>query len=158
MLFDAVYASAVAHYFGVASTDMLEKWADMFYPGRSTKPAYADDKRRRDQADAEKDNSTKQKIAREQRHERRTSNRERGIRYAEPCDLVMMYRCQAMDPEEVRAYLRGCEEMAAARERKGLEEKVNSWRESLKPLTANDIWGKFVQTGRVPSVAVCNFS
>jgi len=54
MLFDAVYASAVAHYFGVASTDMLEKWADMFYPGRSTKPAYADDQRRRDQADAEK--------------------------------------------------------------------------------------------------------
>jgi len=139
-LFDAVYASTVVHHFGVALGVILEKWGDVFYPGGPTKPAYADDRRRHGQADGDRESSTKQKIAREQHHERHTSNRERGIRYAEPCDLVMMYRCQAMDPEEVRAYLRGCEEMAAARERKGLEEKVNYWRESLKPLTANDIW------------------
>ncbi len=41
-----------------------------------------------------------------------------------------------MEPEKVRAYLKGREEMAVARECKGLEEKLNSWRESLAPLTA----------------------
>jgi hypothetical protein len=51
----------------------------------------------------------------------------------------MMYRFQAMEPEKVRDYLKGCEEAAAAaREHKGLEEKVNPWRESLAPLTDID--------------------
>ncbi len=68
-----------------------------------------------------------------QRYER--PNRRRNIH---PHDVVMMYRFQAMEPEKVRAYLEGCEEMAAARELKGLEENVNSWRVSLVPLTAND--------------------
>ena len=49
-----------------------------------------------------------------------------------------MYRCLAMEPEKVRAYLKGSEEIVAARERKGLEEKVNSWREFLAPLTDYD--------------------
>src|SRR6266481_6433864 len=46
-------------------------------------------------------------------------------------DMVMMIRFMAMEPEKVRAYLEGCEEMAAAGERKGLEERVKSWRESV---------------------------
>jgi hypothetical protein len=45
----------------------------------------------------------------------------------------------AMEPEDVRAYLKGCEEMQAAGERKALEEKVNSWRESLAPVNSIDI-------------------
>ena len=49
-----------------------------------------------------------------------------------------MYRCLAMEPEKVRAYLKGSEEIVAARKRKGLEEKVNSWREFLAPLTDHD--------------------
>jgi len=52
--------------------------------------------------------------------------------------MVMMYRFLAMEPENVRAYLNGCEEMAAAGERKAVEEKVSSWRESLAPGTAVD--------------------
>ena len=38
----------------------------------------------------------------------------------------------------MRAYLKGSEEIVEARERKELEEKVNSWRESLALLTEND--------------------
>jgi hypothetical protein len=44
-LFDAVYASAVVHHFGVAVADILEKWGDVFYPGGPTKAAHADYKR-----------------------------------------------------------------------------------------------------------------
>jgi len=55
-----------------------------------------------------------------------------------PLDVAMMYRFKAMGPEKARAYLKRCEEVAAARERKGLEEKVNSWRESLTSLTNID--------------------
>ena len=40
-----------------------------------------------------------------------------------------------MEPENVRTYLKGCEEIAAARESKRVEEKLDSWRESLVPLT-----------------------
>src|SRR6266850_895477 len=54
-----------------------------------------------------------------------------------PIDVAMMYRFMAMEPENVRAYLKECEEVAAARERKGLDEKVTSWRKSLAPLTNN---------------------
>lgn len=133
-LFDTVYASAVLRHFGFAVTDISEKWGDVFYLGGPTK---ADDRRRGDQADADKKNSSRQIAARQQRYERRDGRR--GNRDAvDPFDSVMMYRCQAMEPEKVRAYLKGCEEMAAARECKGLEEKVNSWRESLAPLTVND--------------------
>ena len=122
VLFDAVYAGAVVHHFGFGLAVILEKWGDVFYPVGPTKAAHADDKRRRDQ---------------EQRYERRGRRRGRhdGIN---PFDVVMMYRFQAMEPEKVRAYLRGCEEMAAASERKRLEEKVDSWRESLAPPTASD--------------------
>ena len=124
-LFDAVYASAVVRHFGAALTEILEKW-DVFYPGGPTKAAHIDDKRGHDQADADKENSSGQKVARQRRYERR------GIHdVVDPHDVAMMYRFLAMEPENVRAYLKGCEEMAAAGERKGLEEKVNSWRESL---------------------------
>jgi len=133
VLFDAVYASAVLHRFGFAAADISEKWGDMFYPGGPTNAADRRRRDQRDQADADKENSSRKISARQQRYERRDGRR--GI---DPYDLIMMYRCQAMEPEKVRAYLRGSEEIVAARERKGLEEKVNSWRESLAPLTAND--------------------
>jgi len=45
----------------------------------------------------------------------------------------MIYQFKAMESEDIRAYLEGCEEVVAAREHKVLEEKVNSWRESLAP-------------------------
>ena len=126
-LFDAVYASAVVHHFGVALTEILEKWGDVFYPtsGGPTEAAHADYKCRRDQADVDKENRSLQKAAR--RYERRG-------RRIDPHDVVMMYRFKAMEPEKVRAYLKGCEEVAAAIERKELEEKVNSWRESSATL------------------------
>ena len=128
-LFDAVYASAVVYHFGCTLTEILEKWGDVFYPDQ-TDAGHIDDKRRRDQADADEENPSGQKAARRRRHERR------GIHDAvDPHDVVMMYRFLAMEPEKVRAYVEGCEEMAAAGERKGLEEKVNSWRQSLAPLT-----------------------
>jgi len=133
VLFDAVYASAVVHHFGFAVADISEKWGDVFYPGGPTNAADMHRRDQRDQADADKENSIRQITTRQQRYERRYARR--GI---DPYDLVMMYRCQAMEPEKVRTYLRGSEEIVAARERKGLEEKVNSWRESLAPSTAYD--------------------
>jgi len=127
-LFDAIYASAVVHHFGFALVAVLKKWEDVFYPGGPTMAVHVDDRRRRDQADADKENSSK--TARQKCYDRR--DRRRGIHGAiDPYDVVMMYRFQAMEPDKVRSYLKGCAEMVAARERKGLEEKINSWRESL---------------------------
>ena len=78
----------------------------------------------------DKENSNGQKAARQRRRKRR------GIHDAiDSHDIVMIHRCMAMEPENARAYLNGCEEMVAARERKRVEEKVNSWRESLAPVT-----------------------
>jgi len=130
-LFDAVYASAVVKNFGFKPTDILEKWGGLFYPGRPTEAAHADDKRRRDQADADKENSNRQR----QRRNKRRSGKGGIHDLIDPHDAVMIYRFLAMEPENVRAYLKGCEEVVAARERKTLEEKVNSWRESLAPVT-----------------------
>jgi hypothetical protein len=56
-LFDAVYVSTVVHHFGFSRAKILEKWGDVFYPGVSTKVAHIDDKRRGNQADADKQNS-----------------------------------------------------------------------------------------------------
>ena len=132
-LFDAVYASTVLRHFGFQVTHFSEKWGNVFYPSG---PMKANDRRRHDQADADKENS-RQAVDRQQRYERRDGRR-RNRDAIDPYDLVLMYRCQAMEPEKVRAYLKGSEEIVAARERNGLEEKVNSWRESLAPLTDND--------------------
>ena len=134
-LFDAIYGSAVVHHFGFALTKILEKWGDMFYPGVGVpmKLAHIDDRCRHDQADADKENFNGQKAARQRRYEKRDI-----LDAIDPHDMVMMYRCQAMESEKVRAYLEGCEETEMAGERKALKEKVNSWRESLAPLTAID--------------------
>jgi len=134
VLFDAVYAGAVVKNFGFQITDILEKWEDVFYPGRPTKLTHADDKRRHDQADADKANFNRQKPACQRCYERPDGRRGRHDGIGRH-DVVMVYRCSAMEPETVKAYLRGCEEMGVARECKELEEKVNSWRESLVPVT-----------------------
>jgi hypothetical protein len=124
VLFDAIYASAVVHHFGLAMTDILKRWEDMFYPGGAMKAAHTDDKHRGDHADADKT------LRQQQPYKRR--NGRRSVHGAiHPHDVVMMYRFKAMEPEKVRAYLNGCEEMAAEAEHKGLEEKVNSWREAV---------------------------
>ena len=39
-------------------------------------------------------------------------------------DMVMMCQFMAMGPEKTRKYFKKCEEAAAAREHKGLEDKV----------------------------------
>jgi len=126
VLFDGVYASAVLHHFGFAPRHISEKWENMFYPGVPTKAAHTDDKCRCDQADAGEENSNRQKVAQQRRHGRR-----RAHDAIDPHDMVMMHRFSAMEPEKVRAYLEGCEEIAVAGMRKGLEERVNSWRESV---------------------------
>jgi hypothetical protein len=103
----------------------------VFHPASDgpTKATHRDNKCRHDQADADKVNHNPQKAA--QRFERRD-------RRIDPHDAVMMYRFKAMEPEKVRAYLKECEEVAAAREGEGLEERVNSSRESLASLTDTD--------------------
>jgi hypothetical protein len=113
VLFDAVYASAVVHHFGVALTDVLKKWGD-----------------------AEDEISNLQKETRRRCYEKRDGRR--GIHHddalkADLHDLLIIYRLQAMTPEKVGAYLERCEEMVATAERKRLEDKVNSWRGSLAP-------------------------
>lgn len=110
------------------STDISEKWGAVFHYPDQTDARHTDNKRRRERADADKENSSGPKAARRRRYERR------GIRDAiDPHDAVTMYRFLAMEPENVRTYPEGCEEMAAAGERNGLEEKADSWRESLAP-------------------------
>jgi hypothetical protein len=132
-LFDAVYASAVLHHFGFAVADISEKWGDAYYPDGPTK---ADGRRRHDLANVDEENPSRPIAAQQERY-KRCEGRRRKRDAIDPYHLVMMYRCQAMEPETVRAYLRGSEEIVVAREREGLEEKVNSWRESLAPLTAD---------------------
>ena len=111
--------------------DIYEKWRDVFYPGGPTKAADADNKRRHDQANIQKANAKVQDEDRELRRVKR-GGKTRDIHDGfGPHDMVMMIRFMAMEPEKVRAYLEGCEEMAAAGERKGLEERVKSWRESV---------------------------
>jgi len=129
-LFEAVYASAVVYHFGFAVTDIPEKWGDVFYPGGPTQPAHTSDKRQRDQADANKENSNGQQAARQRRYGRRSIHDT-----TDPHDVFMRHRFKAMESENIRAYLEGCEEVVAARERKVLEGKVNSWRESLAVMT-----------------------
>jgi hypothetical protein len=124
-LFDAVYASAVVRHFGIAMKDVSKRWEGVFGPMEA---AHTNDKRRRDHADADKDDTPR----------KRRCGRRGGRDTIHPHDIVMMYRFLAMEPENVRAYLDGCEEMATAAERKVVEEKVNSWRESLAPGTAVD--------------------
>jgi len=111
-LFGAVYASAVVRHFGVGLTVILEKWGDVFH-------SRADEKRRRGQADINKENSEATRL---QRFGRRDGGRGRHDLFT-PHDVAMMYLFHAMEPEVVMAYLRGCEEMAAARERKGLKRR-----------------------------------
>jgi hypothetical protein len=134
VLLDAVYASAVASHFGPGLADVLENWVDVFYPVEPTEATDTDDNGGRDQVDAAQERSDRQRGERNERfnmRQERQRQRQRACNAVHPHDLVMMYRFKAMEPEKVRAYLRGCEEMAAARERKGLEEKVNSWREGV---------------------------
>jgi hypothetical protein len=143
VLLDAVYASAVASNFGPGLADVLENWVDVFYPDEPTGATDADDNGGADQVGAAQE---RPEMQRKERHERRNKRqkrekekekrkgkrKERARNAVHPLDLVMMYRFMAMEPENVRAYLRGSEEIAAARERKGLEEKVKSWREGVR--------------------------
>jgi len=136
MLFHAVYASAVVKHFGAALEDIVQKWEGSFYPGGPAKAARAGDERRHGQANADEEKSQRQKIERQICHDKYS----RGHGTADAIDfldVVMMYRCSAMEPEDARAYVEGCEEMVAVRERKRLEEKVNSWRESLGVIGAD---------------------
>jgi hypothetical protein len=48
-----------------------------------------------------------------------------------------MYPFIAVPAEQVRDYLKGYKEMAAAAECKGLEEKVNSWTEGVLDTSNN---------------------
>jgi hypothetical protein len=141
ILFDAVYASAVVRHFGSPITDALKKWGDVFYPGGPMKVAHTDAKRRGDQADVDKENSSEQNAAQRQHHEKRNGRlgKHNAIDYY---DLSMICRFMAMEPEDVSTYLTGCEEnqeMQAAGERKALEEKVKAWKESLAPVDSINI-------------------
>jgi hypothetical protein len=131
VFFDAVYASAVVHHFGFGVTDILEKWGDMFYTPMKT--AHTNDKHRRD----EENSSSGHKAARQRHYEGRDGRRSRH-NAIHPHDVLMMYQFKAMEPEKVMAYIKGCREIEAQKERKELEEKVNSWRGSLAPLSATD--------------------
>ncbi|KAH9962098.1 hypothetical protein BGW80DRAFT_1356783, partial [Lactifluus volemus] len=122
-LFDAVYASAVLHHFGVSMNETLVNWRVVFYPGWPMKAADVDNKRRCDQADADKENCDVQKAVGHPSY--------KSCDEEEEPDPLTMCRLQAMSPKQARAYLKGCDEVAAAKWRKGLAEKVNSWRELL---------------------------
>ena len=127
VLFDAVYASAVWHHFH--ATNEFEKWKDVFYPpdGPMT-AAKADGKRQDGQSEPDKKNKDEQNTKRKQCAESRAK---KGADAMDSFDMVMMCRYMQMGPEKTRVYLKQCEEMAAAREHKGLEEKVNSWRQGV---------------------------
>ncbi len=64
--------------------DILRKWEDVFYPGGPTKAAHADDKRQRDQDDADEENSRHKAARLYGRHDIHDA--------IDPHDVVMMYR------------------------------------------------------------------
>lgn len=100
----------------------------VLYLDEATKAAHVDDKHRRDQTDDDKAEYHEQK--RQRRSEER--NERRGIPGGfDAFDALTMVLFTAMPAEEVRNYLKECREMAAAVERKGLEEKANSWTEGV---------------------------
>ena len=99
----------------------------VLYLDEATKAAHVDDKHRRDQTDDDKAEYNEQK--RQRRSER---NERRSIPGDfDAFDALTMVLFTAMPAEEVRNYLKECREMAAAAERKGLEEKANSWTEGV---------------------------
>ena len=97
-LFDAVYASAVLEKFGVKVEDILEKWEDLFYPGGAVNAAHADDKHRRDRANAGKENNNMQEGGQQGHYDKRV-RLERGVHDAIRHDMVTMIRYLAMELE-----------------------------------------------------------
>ena len=129
-LFHAVYASAVVKTFGFELEATMQNWRNIFYPDGPIEAAHADDQRLNQAIVDKEKKSTKQKAERQAHLDRRDAPQD-AIDFH---DVVMMYRCSAMEPEAVREYVEGCKGMRTV-EHKGLEEKVNSWRESLGPPT-----------------------
>jgi len=125
-LFHAVYARAVVKAFGFELEATVENWRNIFYPDGPIEAAHADD-HCLNQAKVDKEKkSAEQKAGRQARIDRRDASQD----VIDFHDVVMMYRCSAMEPEAVREYVEGCKGMGTV-EHKELEEKVNSWRESL---------------------------
>lgn len=109
VLFDALYASIVWHHFG--KTDELKKWKNVL-------PWWAYNRSARRQEESAE------------------STTALGESWQEGnamdfFDMVMMCPFMAMGPDKTKAYLKECEEMAKTKERKALEEKVDSWRQEL---------------------------
>lgn len=135
-LFEAIYASTVMYHFGVTPGDLLNKWDAVFYePGGASNPEQADNQRRHDQDNAEKENRERHREARKRRYNERQQgyrgHRGRRAGGLDGLDMLTILPFTAMPAEKVRQYLEGCQQVAAAKEQNELEEKVNSWREGL---------------------------
>ena len=76
----------------------MEKWEDLFYPGSAVNAAHADDKHRRDRANAGKENNNMQEGGRQGHYDKRV-RLERGVHDAIRHDMVTMIRYLAMELE-----------------------------------------------------------
>ena len=114
VLFDVVYGAAVLHEFGVPTTTARvgALWEELYYPrgGFDATVAEMDCERRQ---------------ARKERAEARGPPRPDGF------DLLMMIPYLGVPEEELRAHFAEGERRAEEEERRGVEAKVNGWREDV---------------------------
>ena len=113
-LFDAAYGALVLREFGVqaARARVADIWEELYYPrgGFDATTAEMDHRRRR---------------ARAQRAEAR------GPPKPDRFDLLMMIQYLAVPPDELRQHFADVERKVEEEERRGVEEKVNRWREGV---------------------------
>ncbi|TFY63086.1 hypothetical protein EVG20_g6467 [Dentipellis fragilis] len=124
MLFDAVYASAVLHHFGVVPPRTLDPWNDIFYSGERTTTEQVDEQRRREQ-EAKEDEQTEQ--SRLERNERYMQRRTGGSAVDGIDPLMLPYMLIPRD--RMAKYAEERQEALAEEEREVLEAKVSSWRD-----------------------------
>ena len=114
LLFDVVYGATVLHEFGVPATKARvgQLWEELYYPrgGFDATTAEMDCERRR---------------ARKERAEAREPPRPDGF------DLLMMIPYLGVPEEELQAYFAEGARRAEEEERRGVEAKVNGWREDV---------------------------
>lgn len=140
VLFDIVYASAVAQAFGDFHGDILKTWKDVYYGGEVTTPGRRDlQQLHESQADRRAQNK-RHATERDTRYEKRSRDDPR--RELDNVDILMAIRFQGVPREELARYLAEDREKMARKEREKVEPIVNSWREQVAadghPLPAND--------------------
>ncbi|TFY69235.1 hypothetical protein EVG20_g3230 [Dentipellis fragilis] len=128
VLFDAVYASAVLHHFGVIPPKTLDPWNDIFYPGERTATEQVDEQRRREEEAKEDEQTEQSRLERNERYMQRST----GGSAMDGIDLLML-PYMLIPRDQMAKYAEERQEALAEEEREVLEAKVSSWRDNVRP-------------------------